>query len=264
MPVQLPPGSLSVLPSGGGVGASTIIATLGRIFALRKERVLLLDGDPASVLPFFFGVTAPVRGTCLLQERLSAAEHSIRVVLRKQEETIPSEIDAGPARESDASLWGNAASLLGETDRVFVDVWADMAGNLRRQLLLESNSLVVLLPDLRSALRVRTLLRLFEEQQRVHGGRFTPYFLLNQFDPTVSLHQELRRSFGAQLGERLLPFTLRRTDEVALALAEGMTVVDHAPGSGITEDYLQLANWLAMWQGTEPDSCKAREAGACS
>ena len=47
-----------------------------------------------------------------------------------------------------------------------------------------------------------------------------------------------------QLGERLLPFALRRTQAVSEALAEGMTVVDYAPNSTVAEDYGNLAGWV--------------------
>src|SRR5262249_4242629 len=90
-----------------------------------------------------------------------------------------------------------------------------------------------------------------------------PYFLLNQFDPSVPLHKDFRGSLAGQLGERLLPFTLRRTDKVTQALAEGTTVMDYAPNSGIAEDFLQLANWLAMWQGKNPDPRRDKETDAC-
>ena len=47
-----------------------------------------------------------------------------------------------------------------------------------------------------------------------------------------------------QLGDRLLPFVLRRSSAVSEALAEGMTVIDYAPDSEAAEDYRNLAGWL--------------------
>lgn len=46
-----------------------------------------------------------------------------------------------------------------------------------------------------------------------------------------------------QLGERLLPFVIRRSPSVAEALAEGMTVMDYAPDAAVAEDYRNLAKW---------------------
>jgi cellulose biosynthesis protein BcsQ len=46
------------------------------------------------------------------------------------------------------------------------------------------------------------------------------------------------------LGDRLLPFVIRRAPAVSEALAEGMTVVDYAPDAPVSEDYVHVATWL--------------------
>jgi cellulose biosynthesis protein BcsQ len=58
------------------------------------------------------------------------------------------------------------------------------------------------------------------------------------------LHLDVREVLREQLGERLLPFALRRTPAMSEALAEGMTVMDYAPGSPLAEDYATLAAWV--------------------
>ena len=62
-------------------------------------------------------------------------------------------------------------------------------------------------------------------------------YLLNQFDASVPLHLDVRATLQQQLGDRLLPFVLRRSSAVSEALAEGMTVIDYAPDSAAAEDY---------------------------
>ncbi len=54
----------------------------------------------------------------------------------------------------------------------------------------------------------------------------------------------MRAILQQQLGDRLLPFVLRRSSLVSEALAEGMTVIDYAPGSDIAADYHDFAAWL--------------------
>ena len=51
-------------------------------------------------------------------------------------------------------------------------------------------------------------------------------------------------SLENRLGDRLVPVTIRRSDAVSEALADGMTVIDYCPDSDITEDFLRLAEWL--------------------
>ena len=53
--------------------------------------------------------------------------------------------------------------------------------------------------------------------------------MLNQFDASLPLHLDVREVLRRQLGDRLLPFVVRRAPAVSEALAEGMTVVDYAP-----------------------------------
>ncbi len=69
-------------------------------------------------------------------------------------------------------------------------------------------------------------------------------YLLNQFDASLPLHLDLRAMLQQQLGDRLIPFVLRRSSVVSEAVADGMTVIDYAPDSGAAEDYRALAGWL--------------------
>jgi cellulose biosynthesis protein BcsQ len=68
--------------------------------------------------------------------------------------------------------------------------------------------------------------------------------VLNQFDPSLPLHLDVREVLREQLGDRLLPFTLRRAPAVSEALAEGMTVLDYAPDAPVSQDYRDVALWL--------------------
>ncbi|MGH9590108.1 MAG: cellulose synthase operon protein YhjQ/BcsQ, partial [Terracidiphilus sp.] len=70
------------------------------------------------------------------------------------------------------------------------------------------------------------------------------YYVLNQFDPSLPLHLDVREVLRERLGDRLLPFVLRRTPAISEALAEGMTVVDYAPASFAAEDFNSLAAWV--------------------
>jgi cellulose biosynthesis protein BcsQ len=69
-------------------------------------------------------------------------------------------------------------------------------------------------------------------------------YLLNQFDASLPLHVDVREILRQQLGNRLLPFVVRRSSAVSEALAEGMTVIDYAPDSSAAEEFLHLAGWL--------------------
>ena len=71
-----------------------------------------------------------------------------------------------------------------------------------------------------------------------------PFYLLSQFDTSLPLHLDVREVLRRQLGERLLPFVIRRAASVSEALAEGMTIIDYEPESPAARDYLGVANWI--------------------
>jgi cellulose biosynthesis protein BcsQ len=104
--------------------------------------------------------------------------------------------------------------------------------------------LVPVAPDMNSVISLQAVEKFFQGATDVDGKPIQIFYLLNQFDASLPLHLDVREVLRRQLGDRLLPFVIRRTQEVSEALAEGMTVVDYAPDSPVSEDYQNVANWL--------------------
>ena len=67
-----------------------------------------------------------------------------------------------------------------------------------------------------------------------------------------------REVLREQLGDRLLPFALRRAPAVSEALAEGMTVMDYAPNSTVAEDFGSLAGWVKSQSAPASSSLSRR------
>jgi cellulose biosynthesis protein BcsQ len=104
--------------------------------------------------------------------------------------------------------------------------------------------LVPVIPDMSSVVSVGSIDTFFQRNVSPSGQPVMPFYILNQFDPSLPLHLDVREVLREQLGDRLLPFVLRRTPAVSEALAEGMTVVDYAPNSAVAEDFGSLAVWV--------------------
>ncbi len=213
----------------GGVGKTCLVATLGRALAALGEHLLLADTSTGGMLPFYFGSRESRPGavrTFFPPGPTFGAETDAPV----QVLNLPLERYPGPEWLTDLLNGGRLAN------RILVDVATasqDVTGRLQR---LKPTVLVPLLPDMSSVASLGPLEALPESGETL--------YLLNQFDAESPLHLDVRALLQQQLGDRLLPFVVRRSYAVSEALAEGMTVIDYAPDSPVAEDYRVLASWL--------------------
>ncbi len=229
----------------GGVGKTCLVSTLGRALSALGEHVLIADTAAGGVLPFYFGAREGKPGV-------------VRTFSPPPSPLVP-ECDA-PVQMLNlqalplTSERGEPDPLLGEllhdargASRILLDIATGSREMTSRLLALWPTVLVPVLPDMSSV----ASLGLIEEflagplSQLGQGGRPGKIlYLLNQFDDSSPLHLDVRAILQQQLGDRLLPFVLHRSPAVSEALAEGMTVIDYAPGSQVAEDYRTLAGWL--------------------
>jgi cellulose synthase operon protein YhjQ len=128
--------------------------------------------------------------------------------------------------------------------RILIDIATASCDVTSRLLRLEPTVLVPIHPDVSSLASLESL-EAFLASAAGNGSRAgATLYLLNDFDPSVPLHLDVQEALQQQLGDRLLPFVLRRSPAVSEALAEGMTVIDYAPSSETAQDYWQFAGWL--------------------
>jgi cellulose synthase operon protein YhjQ len=127
---------------------------------------------------------------------------------------------------------------------VIVDLATASGATTRRVMRMAPLVLVPMVPDMNSVVSVSSIDSFFQHNGGGGGKPALPYYVLNQFDPSLPLHLDIREVLREQLGDRLLPFVLRRAPAVSEALAEGMTVMDYAPNSTVAEDFGTLASWV--------------------
>jgi cellulose synthase operon protein YhjQ len=229
--------TIAVFSLAGGVGKTSLVATLGRAISSFGERALLVDASSYGLLPYYFGsresrpgvvrTFAPPAGT------LDAPIHLL---------SLESESRAGEASQD----W-IAESIVRSSNgmqRVLIDA-STASGPLARQVLRAATAVLVpIVPDLNSVVSLAAVDNFFRQHHSADGRAIQPFYLLNQFDASLPLHLDVREVLRQQLGDRLLPTVVRRSPAVSEGLAEGMTVVDYAPASPVTEDYLNIAAWL--------------------
>lgn len=229
---------LAFFSLAGGVGKTSLVATLGRALSAHGERVLLVDTAAYGLLPFFFGARDQRPGMLrTFNPPSSSSDAPIQMVTLETE-------SLGPENAAQEALTTEIVRNAHGASRVIVDL-ATASGTITRRILRMAPTVVVpLAADMSSVVSVGSIDAFFQHNAGVSGKAIRPYYLLNQFDPSLPLHLDVREVLREQLGDRLLPFVIRRAPAVSEALAEGMTVMDYAPGSPAAEDMNSLASWV--------------------
>ena len=229
---------LAVFSLAGGVGKTSLVATLRRTLSARGERVLLVDTAAYGLLPFFFGARDQRPGVLrTFTAPGSSGDAPIQMITIDPESLAP---DNGQQE----SLTQEVSRHARGAGRVIIDLATASGATTRRVLRMAPTVLVPVVPDMSSVVSVSSIDSFFQHNVSASGQPVRPCYVLNQFDPSLPLHLDVREVLREQLGDRLLPFALRRTPAVSEALAEGMTVVDYAPSSTVAEDYGNLAGWV--------------------
>jgi len=229
---------LAVFSLAGGVGKTSLVATLGRALSARGERVLLVDTASYGLLPFFFGAHDQRPGALRTFSPPGASGDAPIQMVTIDPDTL------GPEAVNQETLTTEIGKFSRGVSRVLVDLATASGATTRRLMRMAPTILVPVVPDMNSVVSVGSIDAFFQHNSAAAGNQITPYYVLNQFDPSLPLHLDVREVLREQLGDRLLPFALRRAPAVSEALAEGMTVVDYAPNSTVAEDFGSLAGWV--------------------
>jgi len=230
--------ALAVFSLAGGVGKTSLVATLGRALSARSERVLLVDTADYGLLPFFFGACDQRPGLLRTFNPPASSGDAPIQMITLDPESMGSEASAPEA------LTAEIAKHARGVGRVIIDLATASGATTRRIMRLSPKILVPLIPDMNSVVSVSSIDAFFDHNGSGSGKQALPHYVLNQFDATLPLHLDLREVLREQLGDRLLPFVLRRAPAISEALAEGMTVMDYAPNSPVAEDFASLAGWV--------------------
>jgi cellulose synthase operon protein YhjQ len=224
---------LALFSLAGGVGKTSLAASVGRALAARGERVLLADTCSFGLLPFYFGARE-IKPGAVRTFSGGASDPPIKVM------TLEAERETG---ESDL-LRREIGRGAHDASRVVIDVTTGSAAMLRQVLRLLPTVLVPVVPDMASVVTLQSLEAFFRNQEGLAGKPVQAWYVLNQFDASMPLQLDVREVLRQQLGDRLLPFAIHRSAAVSEALAEGMTVIDYAPNSPAAEDIMNLVTWI--------------------
>ena len=229
---------LAVFSLAGGVGKTSLVATVGRALSSMGEKVLLTDTTSHGLLPFYFGASELRQGTVrTFSPPSGSTDAPIYLVSYDVDQKGNDEVGQVQLAEE---IINNSRG----TQRILLDLTVGSSWIVRRLSRMNPTILVPVAPDMNSVISLQTVEKFFSGVNDGDGRPLQPYYVLNQFDTSLPLHLDVREVMRRQLGDRLMPFVIRRAPAVSEALAEGMTVVDYAPDAPVAEDYLNLATWL--------------------
>jgi cellulose synthase operon protein YhjQ len=233
---DLPPIPVMAFVSlAGGVGKTSLVASLGCLLAANGQSSLLVDTHIYGLLPLFFGARELEAGSA---RTFAGGANAAPVRIMTLD-------NASPAAGSEVDWM--ATQVAAHSDgmkRILIDVSTASIDLLRQVLRMSASIMIVLTPEMTSVVSLQAVIGIFEQLDKERPQPAELFFVLNQFDASLRLHLEVRDRLNRQLGKRLLPFVIHRSGAVSEALAEGMTIVDYAPDAQVVEDLGDFTQWI--------------------
>ena len=156
---------LAVFSLAGGVGKTSLVATLGRVLSSRGERVLLVDTAAYGLLPFFFGARDQRPGLLRTFSPPVASGDAPIQMITLDPETLGPEAAAGEALTAEIQKHARGVS------RVIVDLATASGATTRRVMRLSPQILVPLVPDMCSVVSVSSIDAFFDHNSGTTASR---------------------------------------------------------------------------------------------
>ena len=216
--------AVSIVGAAGGVGVTTIAATLARQLTKDGGRCGLYDTAPDSLLPVYFGNQQIATN----QHRFAGLHSVLQPSIRFLSPDACANLESIVSAEALSPLEKLARHFAHEFEHVIFDSARE---DLRQT---EGVKIYVAIPDVGSVIGIQRLMAHWTGTQTEAGA----ICVLNRFDNSLALHQELRCWYEERFTEVV---TIDNCYSVPEALAEGATVVDWAPHSDAAGDFMRLA-----------------------
>ena len=238
--------TIAIVSGNGGVGRTTIAASLAAMIARRGRPVLALDFDPQNALGLNLGL-APEETDGLVRRMIDGGRwHQAAFQNSDQVRFLPygATDDAGRLA-FEARLTGEAGWLparLAEVDlpaETIIIADTPRLPSLAALAVVAAADLVigVMNADTQCYARLPVLRSLV-------AGQAPLCFVLNQFDATRRLQNDVLALLRPELGERLIPYLVHRDEAVPEAVASNRSLAEQSPHSQAAHDLQGLASWV--------------------
>ncbi|MEO4045960.1 cellulose biosynthesis protein BcsQ [Pseudomonas sp. CAU 1711] len=250
---------IAVVSAKGGVGKSTMAASLAAALRKAGRAVLALDLDPQNALHHHFqfaderpAVVAGLSGAEQDWRELCAASRDGVCVLPYGQIDEPGR-RAFEQRLDDDPLWlaRRLADLqLAEGAVVLIDTPPGPSLYLQQALSVANLALVVSLADAASYTALPMIDGLIADYAQGRADFFGATYLINQVDNSRQLSKDITRIMQGLLGQRLLGL-VHRDQSIGEALAYNRTILDFDPHGRGCHDILECAQGLVTRLATD-------------
>lgn len=240
---------IAIVSAAGGVGRSTLTASLATLLVQRGIAVLALDFDPQNLLSTLLGSDEASLGG-LLPDFLTRKEFGMSALVNSNDVAC---LPFG--RSSEASLVTFEQHLHTEPEWLkkciaqinyppgaflLIDTPRLPSPYAREAMVAADLVLVVLAPDARSL----ALLPAVKAALSRCAPEHQPIYVMNGLDSTRALQSDLLARFRSLLQVRLSPYPIHRDEAIPRAVANRANLQSLSPDSLVAHDLNGLLNWL--------------------
>ena len=223
---------VALLSVAGGVGKTTLAATLARIVSGHQRQALIGDCGYLPAIAHHFGS----RGQRLGPMEFFYPAAGARALPVGTFRLPPSEMNRQDFQNMLAQVEASESLLLLDLPTLQSSATSDA-------LACATHALVPITPDVHSIAGLVHLKQLLAATSNLERPP-QAHYMINRFDESRALHHEIRARLKEQLGENLLPFVVHEDPAIPEAAANGMTIVDYRPQSPAAQDIAIVAQWL--------------------
>lgn len=249
---------IAIVSAAGGVGRSTLTASLVTMLAQREIVSLALEFDPQNILSTLLGDALPTQSG-LLADFLGGQSFGTSALVDSEGVAF---LPFGPSDHAGLAAFEQhlraepewlkkciahvdyppGAFLLMDTPRL-PSVYA------RQAMVAADLVIAVLAPDVRSM----SLLPAVEAAFKACSPACHLVYVANALDSTRALQSELMTRLRSMLQTRFSPYPVHRDEAIPRALASRANIHDFSPDSLVAHDLNGLLNWLLSGHGSGLD-----------